>query len=196
MVSNGVANVPTATNNDSGVVKVSDTYGTFVGDGIIKLSRAPSSHIKSGTGIYKPITPGLQHESTFYGLAKAAGADMKDISSTTVGVYPEEQKSAISEMLNGSVSVSGSTPNITAKSGIRYVCGECATLDINVPATGDVEVIFISGSTPTVLTITPPTGVTEVQWANGFDATALEANARYDIIITDGEWGLAASWAL
>ena len=32
-------------------------------------------------------------------VAKAAGADMKDIASTTVGTYPDEQKAAIQHML-------------------------------------------------------------------------------------------------
>ena len=120
---------------------------------------------------------------------------MKDISNPTVGVYPEAQKSAISQMLSAPVTVSGTTPSITAMAGVRYICGEVSTLDITVPESGDVEIIFDSGSTTTVLTITPPTGVTAVKWANGFDPTSLDANTRYDIIITDGEWGLAASWA-
>ena len=121
---------------------------------------------------------------------------MTSLSNVTVGVYPETQKSAISDMLNAPVTISGTTPVITAKSGIRYICEECATLDITAPASGDIEVIFDSGSTETVLTVTPPTGVTAIKWANGFDPTALDANTRYDLIITDGEWGLAASWAV
>ena len=51
-------------------------------------------------------------------------------------------------------------------------------------------------ATATVLTVTPPTGVTAVKWANGFDPTSLDDDTRYDLIITDGEWGLAASWAV
>ena len=95
-------------------------------------------------------------------------------------------------ILTGSVTVTGSTPSITALSGIQYVCGECATLDITLPASGIVDVVFESGSTPTVLTITPPTGVT-LKRANGFDPTALEANTTYEINIADG-LGVAAAW--
>lgn len=90
------------------------------------------------------------------------------------------------------VQVNGTTPTITALPGVRYVCGEVSTLDITLPASGCVDVVFESGSTPTVLTVTPPSGVT-VKWANGIDLTALQANTTYEINIADG-LGVAASW--
>jgi hypothetical protein len=89
------------------------------------------------------------------------------------------------------VTVSGTTPTITALPGVRYVCGEVATLDITLPASGIVDVIFESGSTATVLTVTPPTGVT-LRWAGGFDPSSLEADTIYEINIMDGI-GVAAS---
>lgn len=156
---------------------------------------ARSNVIKLATGFgsnYQPITPYYQHESTFYGLAKAAGDTTQSASSNAVGNYTEDAKSAISEMLGGSVAVSGTTPTINAKAGIRYVCGEVATLDITLPASGIVDVVFTSGSTPAVLTVTPPTGQT-VKWANGFDPTSLGADTTYEINIMDG-LGVAASW--
>ena len=119
---------------------------------------------------------------------------MKSIASPTVGQYPEAQKSAISQMLSGSVAITGTTPSITALPGIRYVCGECATLAITLPASGIVDVVFASGSTPTVLTVTPPSGVTAVKWANGFDPTSLDANTVYEINIADGEYGVVGAW--
>lgn len=94
---------------------------------------------------------------------------------------------------NPVVTVPGSTPSITALPGIRYVCGEVATLDITLPASGIVDVVFESGAIPTVLTITPQTGVT-VKWANGFDPTALEADTMYEINIAGG-LGVAGSWS-
>ena len=95
-------------------------------------------------------------------------------------------------MLNAPVSVSGSTPTITALPGIQYICGEVATLDITLPASGCIDVVFQSGSTATVLTVTPPTGVT-VRWANSFDPTALEADTTYEINVCDG-LGVAGAW--
>lgn len=91
------------------------------------------------------------------------------------------------------VSVSGTTPTINALPGIRYVCGEVSTLDIVTPASGIVDVVFASGSTPTVLTVTPPTGMT-MKWANGFDPSALEADTVYEINVMDGCLGVAGSW--
>ena len=90
------------------------------------------------------------------------------------------------------VTVTGTTPTITALPGVRYVCGEVTTLDITLPASGVVDVTFESGSTATVLTITPPSGQT-VRWANGFDPTALEANTTYEINVMDS-LGVATSW--
>ncbi len=193
ILQDGVANVPVADSNTPGVVTVDGSYGIQrESSGLLKIKCAGIARTKAGSNAYEPIVASHQHESAFYGLAKAAGADMASISRATVGVYPEAQKSAIHEMLNGSVAVTGTTPAITALPGIRYVCGEVATLDITLPASGIVDVVFESGSTATVLTITPPTGVT-VKWTNGFDPTVLEANTTYEINIADG-LGVAASW--
>ncbi|MBQ6398432.1 MAG: hypothetical protein IJI06_09855 [Oscillospiraceae bacterium] len=90
------------------------------------------------------------------------------------------------------VTVTGTTPVIAAVDNTRYRCGEVSTLDITLPASGIVDVVFESGTTPTVLTVTPPTGVT-LRWANGFDPTALEADTMYEINIADG-LGVAAAW--
>lgn len=92
------------------------------------------------------------------------------------------------------VTVTGTTPSITAEANHRYACGEVATLGITLPVSGIVDVIFESGATPTVLTITPPTGVT-LKWVNDFDPTSLEENTTYEINIMDGI-GLAASWGV
>jgi len=92
------------------------------------------------------------------------------------------------------VTVSGATPTINALPGVRYICGEVSTLDITLPASGIIDVVFHSGSTPTVLTVTPPTGMT-MKWANGFDPSALEADTTYEINIMDGCLGVAGTWS-
>ena len=186
----GVANVPVASTDAFGVLKVG---GGLYRNSSMKLcvDSASTANIKAGTEYLKPVAPNNQHAAAFYGLAKAAGADMAS-SSNPVGTYTDAAKSAIQTMLSGPVTVSGTTPSITALPGIQYVCGEVATLDITLPASGCIDVVFESGSTPTVLTITPPTGVT-LKWANGFDPTALEADTTYEINIKDG-LGVAASW--
>ena len=191
VVSGGVANVPLASTTIPGVAKALGAYGIVQNAGRFEIQRATPAQMKAGNANYNPITATFQHEAAFYGLAKAAGSDEKN-STLPVGQYTESAKSAISTMLNGPVTVSGTTPTINALPGIQYVCGEVSTLDITLPASGCVDVVFTSGSTPTVLTVTPPTGVT-VRWANGFDPTSLEANTTYEINIKDG-LGVAASW--
>lgn len=190
----GEAEIPRATNSRLGVVKGGNSYGIKVrdSDSQLVLDYASENTIKNSAAYYNSIVPRYQHTSTFYGLAKAAGDTTQSQSANTVGTYTEEAKSAISEMLGGSVAVSGTTPTINAKAGIRYICGEVTTLDITLPASGIVDVVFTSGSTPTVLTITPPTGQT-VKWANGFDPTNLDADTTYEINIMDG-LGVAIGW--
>lgn len=188
----GVANVPVANATGTyGVVRLGSGLGTS--NGSLVINKASDGQVKEGTQIYRSIVPSIQHSSTFYGLAKAAGDTTQSASDNAVGAYTDAAKSAISQMLNGSVTVSGTTPSITALPGIRYVCGEVATLDITLPESGIVDVVFESGSTATVLTITPPTGQT-MKWANGFDPTALEANTTYEINVADGVYGVVGQW--
>ena len=190
ILSNGVANVPVASTTTLGVVKVGS--GLSASSGTLSTYYARSATIKGGANSTDPVTPSLQHEAVFYGLTKAAGVSMAT-SSNAVGTYTESAKSAISTMLNGAVSVSGSTPSITAKDGIQYICGECSTLTIVVPDSGTIDVIFESGSTPTVLTVTPPTGMT-MKWMNDFDPDNLDANTTYEINIKNGCLGVAGKW--
>ena len=188
IVSDGVANVPIASNSVMGVAKFNVNNGVEVYDNTWRIVSASSVQIKGGAEKFRPVTPQRQHEATFYSLAKAAGDTTQSQSSNAIGTYTEEAKSAISNMLNDSVSVSGTTPTIVAKSGIRYVCGEVASLDFTPPASGICDVVFTSGSTPTVLTV-PST----VKWANGFDPTSLDADTTYELNVMDG-LGVAGAW--
>lgn len=196
VVTDGVANVPIAEDNTSGVVRVgeSGTYGIKKWSNtqpLLVINSASSNFIKNpnsgNTANYRPITPTRQHESTFYGLAKAAGDATQSASSNAVGTYTETAKSKISDMLNGAVQVEGTTPTITALSGVRYVCGEVATLDITPCASGICDIVFTSGSTATVLTL-PST----VKFPDG--AFTPEANTTYEINIMDGIYGAVMAW--
>ena len=189
VVNDGVANVPIADTSNLGVCLIDPTLGVSITNtGKLGITVATSAKIKEGTEARNALVPKKQHESVFYGLAKAAGDTTQSASSNAVGNYTESAKSEISEMLGGSVSVSGTTPTIVAKSGIRYVCGEVSTLDLTPPASGICDVVFTSGSTATVLTV-PST----VKWANGFDPTALDADTTYEINIMDG-LGVCCGW--
>lgn len=195
ILASGVANIPVMTSSRLGVAKVQNTFGLDIYNGILYIITANTANIKQGTVNYKPIVPLHQHESAFYGIATAAGNSDQASSNNSVGTYTEDALSKISDMFNAPVTVSGTTPSITAKSGIRYICGECATLSIAAPASGIIDVTFVSGSTPTVLTVSSAkSGVTAIKWVGDFDPTSLDANATYEVNIMDGEWGMAVSW--
>lgn len=77
--------------------------------------------------------------------------------------------------------VSGANPVIVALAGHQYVCGEVETISITPPASGICDVVFTSGTTPTVLTA-PNT----VKWPEWFDPTSLAASTTYELNIMDG----------
>ena len=186
-----------ATNAKAGVVKVQPSEGLAIYDSskILYVNCADLNVIKAEESYTRAIVPRYQHAAVFYGLAKAAGEDMKT-SSNSVGTYTDAAKTAIQSMLGVSTgailieNVSGGTPTLTCLPNVRYMCGEVSTLSITPPASGSCEVIFESGSTATLLTV--PNTVKFPPW---FDATALETGKIYDIIITDGVYGAVMSWA-
>lgn len=99
VVSDGVANIPKANSSTFGVVKTDSTYGIGrTGTGALTVLNASQAEIKDGASMYRALTPIGQHESTFYGLAKAAGADEKD-STLPVGQYTDTAKTAIRNMI-------------------------------------------------------------------------------------------------
>lgn len=102
VLSQGVANVQPLAIDSYGVAKIgysSQSGLELASNGILKVSKANDNAIKEGTATVTPIVPFNQHTSVFYALAKLAGADMKNLSGETVGVYPEAQKRAICAML-------------------------------------------------------------------------------------------------
>ena len=179
-----------ATTQSGGIVRVNNNFGIVLADmGLLSIEASDTNTIKSGSNDFNPIVPYFQHASAFYGLAKAAGDTTQSASSNAVGNYTETAKSKIHEMLDAPVTVSGTTPTITGKAGIRYICGEVSTLSITPPASGIIDVIFTSGSTPTVLTV--PSTVKFPEW---FDPTSLVANTTYEINIADGVYGAVMTW--
>ena len=106
----------------------------------------------------------------------------------TYGAYLETIKELVDKREMREEQVEGTVINLNAEPNTRYICGEVATLDITLPASGTCDIVFTSGSTPTVLTV-PST----VKWMHGFDPTALAADTIYELNITDG-LGVVASW--
>ena len=86
--------------------------------------------------------------------------------------------------------ISGTTPSITAQANTRYICGEVASISITPPSSGICDIVFISGTTPAVLTI-PST----VKWPSWFDPDSLDASTTYELNIMDGTLGAVMAWA-
>ena len=100
IVADGVANVPIATNSILGAVRASSNEGIDITvDGYVRVTQAGDTLIKTGTNTYKPISPSKQHQSVFYGLAKAAGDATQSASSNAVGIYTDDAKISIQKML-------------------------------------------------------------------------------------------------
>lgn len=100
VVQDGVAEIPIVGENAFGVVKIDSGQGiSATASGILSINASSSEFVKSGVNSKRPIVPLRQHESTFYGLAKAAGDATQSVSSNQVGTYTDEAKSAIKTML-------------------------------------------------------------------------------------------------
>lgn len=99
VVTDGVANIPYAAYNKVGVVQVNASRGTAMSGTTISTFPVDLATVKAGVQAYQPITPAHQHESVFYGLAKASGDTTQSSSSNAIGTYTDEAKSAILDML-------------------------------------------------------------------------------------------------
>ena len=104
------------------------------------------------------------------------------------GVYLETIKELSNEHDVREEQVEGTVVNLNAEANTRYICGEVATLDITLPVSGICDIVFTSGSTPTVLTVS-----STVKWMHGFDPTALAADTIYELNFMDG-LGVVVSW--
>jgi len=184
-----------ATSDIAGIIKASDPDCLTVSNGLLKVKKSALASIKACSGTSVVLVPSQVNSIAFYGLAHASGDTTQSSSSNAVGQYTDNAKASIKAMLGivdgstGTVTVSGTTPTITAVENTRYVCGEVATLSITPPASGICIIRFTSGTTATVLT------ATGIVWPEWFDATELEASRIYEICITDG-YGAVMSWAL
>ena len=110
---------------------------------------------------------------------------------TADGLEWSDDVTELKSAIGGDVTVSGTTPTITAAANTRYLCGEVSTISFTPSATGICDVIFTSGTTAAVLTI-PAT----VKFPAGVDLTSLETSTIYEINVLDGVYGVVATWPL
>lgn len=160
---------------------------------VLAIDTADSNQIKAGTNTSATVVTGKQHEASFYGLAKAAGDTTQSASSNAVGVYTPQAKAAIQNMIgveSGVLfieNVTGTTPTITGVPNVKYECGELTSLTLTAPVNGTIDVWFMTGNIPTMLTTS---GVVFPSW---FDPEYLEPNTTYEFVITDG-YGGVTTW--
>lgn len=90
-----------ADGNNAGVVKGDIHKGIGISNGVAYIYPADMNNVMYGEHLYRPITPYRQHESVFYGLAKASGVHYYDavVPGGDVGEYTDKAKESIQEML-------------------------------------------------------------------------------------------------
>lgn len=114
-----------------------------------RLEPASLSDLKAGISTKKPIVPLCQHQSIFYALAKAAGANLASSTEetapdgTNTGVYPEAAKTAIKNMLGiseggGSTKIYQHSVNLTIRARERdYITGTILYSSSSAPMTAE-----------------------------------------------------------
>ena len=105
-----------------------------------------------------------------------------DLAEETVSKWINEENDRVVIM-----PVDGMNPKINATANTVYLCGELLSLEFNPCADGICDIVFSSGTTPTLLTLPD-----SVRMPNGF--TVLE-NRTYEINIMNGIYGVSTSWA-
>ena len=179
-----------ATEDKAGVVKIKDVQGIgMTSTKYLTIKSASSSSIKAGSNINQPIIPEKQHESVFYGLAKASGDTTQSVSRNAVGTYTDEAKTSIKNMLGIDLSNKADKIEVIENTDVTelqpnkyYKWGEVASLSLTLgtPADGILNEYmfeFVSGATPTTLTL-PDT----IKWET---IPSIEANKKYQISIVN-----------
>lgn len=166
---------------------ISDLSGTVSGKYTKPSTGIPASDLASGvipdvSGFYTKPSGGIPDSDLSSGVQTSLGKADTAYQKPSGGI-------PLTDLASNVQNVSGTTPSITGTSGMRYICGEVATLSITPPVSGIIDVIFTSGSTPTVLTV--PNTVKFPEW---FDPTSLVADTVYEINIADGVYGAVMSW--
>lgn len=138
-LSNYVQKTDYATDSSAGVVKVAPVFGIGSYNGYLTIAPANDAAIKTGVGNIATITAASQHQSVFYGLAKAAGDTTQAVSDNAVGTYTDNAKTSIRTMLGAVGSTDYATPDVAGI--VRFN----ATSGFSIGARG---AIFLDAATP------------------------------------------------
>ena len=188
VVNNGVAEIPIGGFDNLGVFKINRSGGLNVDTNGLKINYAVPTSIKSGTNNYYPITPGFQHTSTFYGLAKAAGDTTQSASANAVGTYTEGAKAAIKTMLgvaDGAMSVGTVTTLAPGSDATASITGDYDAMVLNLGIPEGDSAVYLGNTEPTDENIMVWIDTSEntnpyVETITGTDVTIeAEPNCRY-----------------
>lgn len=145
--------------------------------------KAPYTAEEIGAGTYSKPSGGIPASD----LASGVIPDVSGFYTKPSGGIPASDLAA--GIVTVTETVSGTTPSITAQANHRYLCGEVASISITPPSSGICDVVFTSGTTPTVLTVP-----SSVKWPLWFDPTSLTPSVTYEINIADGVYGAVMTW--
>ena len=163
VLEDGVANVPKASQSEYGAVLINNSYGIKIHTTSDSLSINPATEaqVKEGFTTVRPISPSIQHNSVFYGLAKAAGDTTQASSSNAVGTYTANARKAIQNMfgvegkmryLKG-INVAEATTSVgfdTDKDGLPFACDEFEVIALIPPVDGSSRTLVFGIETTEV----------------------------------------------
>lgn len=170
-------NIPSATNTSYGVVKASQSFGTYMSNGIMCTWKATAAEVVAKTQNYRPIVPSLVDKAVMEGLGNN--------SLTWTEAYKESARNTIGAEAQATIQTLQATDSITLADNTIYNGGEQTALTIALPATVDVsflcEICFSSPETATTLSYPQ----SDINWAGDDTSGGLfipVSGKRYTII--------------
>lgn len=165
-----VKNTDIATRNTFGLVSPDISMGTDITNGKLIVYPASIANIKAGTDAYRPITPSTQDSSTYYGLSKLAGVDLKN-ETVTVGTYPETSKTAIRSLIGAAAA--SDIPSVPVQ--------DVQVNGTSVLSSGVANVPIMSASVAGVAKVAPYYGLDIITSGNSIDTIRVYGALSTDI---------------
>lgn len=107
-----------------------------------------------------------------------------------VSYYQIDLRGELETMIASAEQITGTEVTINGIMNKRYHCGTLTSLTINPPLVGIIDIIFTTGSTPTILNAN---GIIWPDVSYG-ETPTLEPNRIYELNIMDGKYGVMTSW--
>ena len=157
--------------------------GNGIASAVLNSDYTLTINYTDGTSFTTPIPiRGEQGEQGIKGDRGNPGVAMS-VEGTTLSITPEAAEPMVV------IPVDGTDPVIVAESTCQYVCGEVYSLNFTPSQHGLSDVVFKSGSTPTILTL--PETVIMPEWYEG-----IESGYTYEINVSEGIYGTIVKWPI